>query len=312
VKRALALGLFAAACSGNEPKKTENAALGGEVAGRAGAEVVSVELVKKVAIAQKIGAREAADRLLDDAVAADAARHRGLDRQDPARWLLTAARARITADRLFADARAKGPPTDAEVEALSEIHWREVDRPPSIQVVHTVVCPNACGRNRTPEATAHARQIAEALRPALADIASPDEFIETAKAFPHPADVEVRPEALPPFVSDGRTVTGGNSMVPAFAEGAWKLANIGDTSVVVETSFGFHIIRLVARVPEVRMPFENRRIAFAEETFARRAAKAQQVRLDDLRKGKSIQINDSAERLMRTVTNPAEIGGPPP
>jgi hypothetical protein len=306
VRLRLAL-IVLAACSRGEPEKVENAALGGDVAARAGSEIVPVELVRKVAIAQKISPREAVDRLVDDAVAADAARRRGLDRSDPGRWNLTAARARIAADRFFADAKAKGPPTDAEVETLTKQHWNEVDRPPSVRTYHVVVCPGTCAaKTKTPESVVHAREVAQALRAVLVDVATTDEIKAKASAFPHPTDVEIHPEELPAIARDGRLVDGGGALDSDFAAGAFAISNVGDTSPIVETKFGFHIIRLLERLPALRMAFEDRRAAFTQETFAMRAAEAKRAHLEAAQKGKDIQISASAERLMRIVTNPAE------
>ncbi len=309
VRRVVALA-FLVACSENAPK-AENAALGGDVAARVGSEVLTVDLVRQVAIAQKISPREAAARLVDDAVAADAAKRHGLEGKDPARWQLTATRARIAADRFFAEAKSKGPPSDAEVELLTQQHWRQVDRPPAVRVMHVVVCPGACNGKvpRTPEAVAHAREVATSLRPEIVDLPTPDEIQAKAKSFAHPSDVELRPEILPAVAQDGRTVEAGDGLDPAFATAAWAIPKIGDTSPVVETKFGFHIIRLLERIPERRMSFENRRIAFTEETYAMRAAEIERVHVEDLRKSKDIQVSKSAERLMRAVTNP-ENGAP--
>ena len=89
-------------------------------------------------------------------------------------------------------------------------------------------------------------------------------------------------------------------------------ANVGETSPVVETQFGFHIIRLAEHVPEQRMSFEDRRIAFIDTTYEMRAKEAQSGRLAELRKTTRVDVNASAERIMRSVTNPAEAGGREP
>src|SRR5690606_32834298 len=70
---------------GTEP--AELAELGGETAARVGGEPISLALVQEVADAQRVSPREALRRLIDDAIAAHAARERGLERG--VRWHLT-------------------------------------------------------------------------------------------------------------------------------------------------------------------------------------------------------------------------------
>lgn len=50
---------------------------------------------------------------------------------------------------------------------------------------------------------------------------------------------------------------GRGAMDPAFEEATFALANIGDTTEVVESEFGFHIIKLTDLKPEQVTPFED-------------------------------------------------------
>jgi parvulin-like peptidyl-prolyl isomerase len=79
---------------------------------------------------------------------------------------------------------------------------------------------------------------------------------------------------------------------------------------VVETPFGWHVIRLVERVPEQRMPLETRRLAFAEEVYVRRARASTLARLEDQRVSAPVTILASAENLMRSVSSAG--AGPAP
>lgn len=297
-------------CGGSHeaPAPAEQAALGGEVAARVGTDVIPVSLVAKVAAAQHVTPREALKRLVDDAIAANAARAKGLDRENPTVWRLTAARARVTADRILADAKRAGPPTDDEINTLSARYWREVDRPPAVRVVHVLV-----RRPKAPDPAAEerARAFAGKLRDAVLDAKDADDFIVKAKALPYPGG-EVTAEKLPPaFAENGKSVENDQQFDPAFAKGAFAIGEAGMTSPVVESSFGWHVIRLLERIPEQRMPFEARRIAFADETIAMRAAAATKARVEALRSGTSIEIAPSAEILMRSLLDTAGRGPAP-
>lgn len=299
-------------CSGStKGPPPEQASLGGEIVARVGAEVIPVSLVANVAVDQRITPREALSRLIEDGICAAAARGRHRDLEPPTSWLLTAARARWVADRSMTEARQGGPPTDAEVEALSLTHWREVARPPAVHVVHALAM-----RPKKVDDTAgleRARALASALRAALSGAKTPEEFEARARAVPHSPNSQVVVERLPAFTADGWITEGDGKMVEPFAKAAHTLAQLGDTSDLVETQFGWHVIQLIDRVPEQVMPVDARRVAFADETLAQRAHQATESRVKALRAANPVEVMPSAELLMRPLNGGAltvERGSP--
>ncbi|AKU97185.1 Peptidyl-prolyl cis-trans isomerase PpiD [Labilithrix luteola] len=294
------LAAFSVMSCGQKATTTKNelASLGGDVAARVGAETIPVSLVAKVAAEQRVTPREALHRLLDDAIAANAARERGLDRSTPPSWRLTASRARLTADKLLAEAKLAGPPTDEEVAALSLDYWREVDRPVAVRTIHVLV---KRPKELTPALEAQDRAFAETLRAEVLTATDEAEFKAKAEAAPHPPGVEIVVERLPPFTATGAVTEGPGQMVLPFAQGAHAIANPGETSGIVETTFGWHIIRLIERLPEERMPMESRRVAFTDAAYARRAKRALDERLAALKKANSSHILPTAEQLTREL-----------
>ncbi|MDB4946033.1 MAG: Peptidyl-prolyl cis-trans isomerase PpiD [Labilithrix sp.] len=279
-----------------ERRAEEQASLGGQIAARVGVDVIPLTLVASVAAAQQVSPRVALDHLVADALSANGARERHLDGADPARWLLVAARARWVADRTLEAARASGPPTAEEIAKLTELHWREVDRPPAVRIVHAVAL-----RPKDPHDDARARALAAELRAAVLSARDEADFTARAKAVAHPAELDVRVESLPAFTSDGTLVEQGGAVVEPFARGAFTISQPGDTSGIVETTFGWHVIRLLERLPEQRMPLEARRAAFAQEAVVARAHQESEARLRVLRAATPVVVEPSAENLMQSL-----------
>lgn len=280
------------------PRVEANAALGGGIAARVGAQSIPVALVETVASARNLAPREALRRLVDDEIAAAAARARGLDRRPEASWRLASARARFTADRLFQEAKERGAPTDEEIRMLSEKHWLEVDRPPAVRVIHAIVMQptHAALVDR-------ARSLAGEIRRAVISAVDAEEFERSAKSVPHGSELEVRVERLPAFTEEGLITEGSGAMDEVFAKAAFQVPAVHGTSPVIETkSFGWHVIRLLERIPEKRMPLETKRAAFAEEVYSLRAHDLLQARLAPMRAASHIEISPAAEQLMRSVT----------
>jgi hypothetical protein len=262
-------------------------------------------LVAAVATRQSLPPRAALESLIDDALVADAAREAGLDSRPAVHGLLEAVLARRVVAHAREAATAAGLPSDAEVAELTRQHWREVDLPDQMLVIHAVVL-----RPKTADAAkeASARAIAALVLAAESGARDATDFEARAKAVQH-AGFDLRVEKLEPFVADGRVVTSSSTYDPVFAAAGASLVAPGATSGIVESSSGWHVIRLLERLPGKHVPLEERRAAFAEEARAVRAGKEMSALVTSLRRESRIDVVNGIDDLLTEAfgqTQPVE------
>lgn len=165
---------------------------------------------------------------------------------------LVAAALKIARDRVLSDAHlaqldAKNRPADAALDAAAATTYKanpaRFEVPAQIRASHILV---AKGDDARPKA--------EKL---LADLKNGADFAALAKE--HSADT-------------GSAIKGGDlgffgkgRMVPSFEEAAFALQNPGDLSGLVESEFGYHIIKLEASRPAGTLPFDEVRDALRRE-----------------------------------------------
>lgn len=220
-------------------------------------------------------------------------------------WLRRIALAHVLADGLARDASARGPVSDAELSSWSEAHWLGVDRPMAFRTTHAVVLSdqNASAADQT-----SARALAEQIRSAVLDAATVEEFRSKVAAVPA-TGLTVKVEDLDAVAADGRVVQLGAKVgAPiatydeAFAKAAGALTQLGETSPVVNTSFGFHVLRLVGSIPELRFGPEYRREQSARDVYDLRARTQLNELITASRKIASAGIERSAEEATARVS----------
>jgi peptidyl-prolyl cis-trans isomerase C len=87
---------------------------------------------------------------------------------------------------------------------------------------------------------------------------------------------------------------GPGKMDPAFTKAAFALKNAGDLSEPVQSSFGWHIIRLDGRRPPQDMPWEQARKVIMSELKQRHVVETRDAKLNAIRNDPNLKINQAA------------------
>lgn len=207
---------------------------------------------------------------------------------------LIAGRLKLMRERLLAEAylqaREKTAVDPAAVEKLAlsdyRAHPERFVRGEELHLRHLLVARNACEADG-------GRSQAEALR---ARIVAGESFETLAKE--HSADKGSAGKGGDlGFVPRGRTVK-------PFEDAAFALAQPGALSEVVETQFGFHIIRLEERRSAGTIPFEEVREQLAEQISGRIRASTRSKIVADLSEELAAQVDgaglsDTLSRLSK-------------
>jgi hypothetical protein len=271
-----------AACASQPATRATVAALSGDVA-RVGSIPISATLVGLVADAQHKTPAEALVGLTEDALAAEGARARGYDRAADVEWASSATLAKRVAEKLRDEARAQGPPAADELESLT--------------VVHAVV------RRTANVEDARAIAVVEAIGHAVTGARSEDEFRVRAEAAPH-GGLLVTIQRVGPFDAAGHG-SNGELFDPLFVEAAFALRRVRETSQVVQTSFGWHVLQLLERSPPAAGAFDERRTAMTGPVLELRSRLQMSTTMNAVRARVVVEVSGGADQLMAAAAEAA-------
>jgi len=170
------------------------------------------------------------------------------------------------------------PAVKVNEQAAREFYQQNLDhmkRPPQVRVRHLLV---AVPPKATPEQKQAARTKADGL---LARIKKGEDFATLARD--NSDDPGSKGDGgLLPWMSSGETV-------PAFERAAFALKN-GQTSEVVETPFGFHILRVEDRRAATTVPFEEARPQIEQVLTRRMTGQALEAKVAELKKTAKVEV----------------------
>jgi hypothetical protein len=267
--------LAAPACATRASPSSNFVRLGGDVAHVADA-VIPATLVDRSARSRMSTTSRALDGLVEDALLAQEAATRGLDHDRSVLWMCTTALARVVGERLLDEARLRGSPSDDELA--------------TIRVMHAVV-------RRSPSLSpSRAVEVTSTLRQAVENAKSDDDFETRAKQVPHPG-AQVTVERLDAIDASGRSAR-GDEYDPSFVAAAFGLHVRGETTDIVETPFGWHVIRLMDRAPPEFPALEQRRQELATDVVEMRVRAQLHRLLEERRKRTTVEVRPNADDLM--------------
>jgi peptidyl-prolyl cis-trans isomerase D len=144
--------------------------------------------------------------------------------------------------------------TKAKVKEYFDQNAKEFNQPEQVKARHILVQYKG-SRNATPEAEKRTKEEAKRRAEELAAKAKTGDFAELAKANTDEPQGKVSGGDLGWFSKE--------AMVPEFSEATFKMAK-GDVSGVVETPFGFHVIKVEDKKAAVATKLEDAQNKIAE------------------------------------------------
>lgn len=217
----------------------------------------------------------AANIYIQRAMAQEAERQ-GLAQNPQAQAALALARDKALADLYLADFDQRQQPADAALLAYAQTSYRALDGK-RLQAPERSRVRHLLRKDKSPESRAQIERW-------LADAKAGKDFAQLAREHSDDSASAARGGDLG-FISAGGTV-------PAFEQAVAALANPGDLSEVVETPFGYHLIRLEERRPAGKRGFDELRETLL--TQARSALLDEARARDAQRLEAAMQVDEAA------------------
>lgn len=221
--------------------------------------------------------QEASERLIADA---RLALESTAQKPERAQVIERGALLRGLVDAMRRESLARAEPRNDELEEVSKSLWMQVDRPRCVRTVNIMaMVPELAEGEREQRVM---RRIADEVRGS----ATPEELAaRVGRADKEGLDVQVM--LAPPLTADGRvfveTPADANGPFPPleYAQAAAALTHVGETSDVVATAAGYHVLMAIGILPPLVVDEAERtrrlRVAVADRRIA---AELEQLRRD--------------------------------
>ena len=186
--------------------------------------------------------------------------------------------------------KAKKEITDDDVKKEYEAHIAELTTPEGVTVAHILIQPD--DEKDAEAADKEAKEKIDAIYEEL--LKDPSQFGKLAQEKSDCPSGKASEGKLPSFDKDGMMLDGsGGAMIQEFADAAFTIEKPGQITKPVKTSFGYHIIKLIEKVPEEVTPLEKIKDKITEYLAAEKAQTNLNKMLDD-EIAKSVKFMDFA------------------
>ncbi|GAC1602814.1 MAG: peptidylprolyl isomerase [Ramlibacter sp.] len=189
----------------------------------------------------------------------------GIDQTPIVQALITLARERILSDAVLGALDASKVPSDAVLESYAQSAYKA--DPSRFKAGEQTHARHILIRNTGPEARARAEKLLEQIKGGKS-------FEALARADSEDSTTSAKGGDLGFFSPD--------TMVKPFQAGLAELKNPGDVSGIVESDFGYHLIKLESRRPAGVLPYAEVREALRTEARTRALQEARAEKINKL------------------------------
>ena len=176
---------------------------------------------------------------------------------------------------------------EEEMKKYFEEHKKEYIQPEKVKASHILV---KFDKNKKGDREAKLAQAKKILGEVKKKANDPNSFNQLAEKYSEDEGSKRRGGDVGFFE---RTEEGGR-MAKEFSDAAFALKNIGDISDIVESPFGFHIIKLTARREKVEKTFEEVKPRIEATLKAEKRKSVNDELLEKIKKGLNFRFNKEA------------------
>lgn len=291
---AIGLGLtLACACGGvgsgagdraRNPHGNSN--VGGQVVSTVNGEPITLAEVDEL-VAAGLTPREALERLQAERLLAAEARRRGVGDE----WAVSEVARKAAVQALLSETAGAVTVSNEELEAALAKQRARFEQPERRACVHVLA---TVPKGATADVAAKARAVAEKLAPELEHAEDLDAFVQTYRKTMVDG-VRVIVERLPAMPLHGR-------LVQPFADALFSVGQPSMVPGVVQTSFGWHAIRVTEIEPPVVTPKEEAFATLRKELLVQHQTARVQEFLRQLADAHPVKLSDNAAQALGSLT----------
>jgi parvulin-like peptidyl-prolyl isomerase len=260
--------------------------VGGQVVSTVNGEPIALAEVDEL-VAAGLTPQEALERLQAERLLVAEARRRGVGDE----WAVSEVERKAAVQALLSETASAVTVSDDELEAAFAKEHARFEQPERRACVHVLA---TVPKGASAEVADKARAVAEKLAPELEHAEDLDAFVHTYRKTVIDG-VRVVVERLPAMPLHGR-------LVQSFADALFSLAQPGMVPGVVQTSFGWHAIRVTEIDPAIATSKEEAFVTLRKELLVQHQTARVQEFLRQLAAAHPVKLSDKAAQALGSLT----------